>query len=63
LVDMNYQGPITFESFSSAVVDRHLSTALAVWRNLWSDGMDLAVSARGFIDAGLVRAEETRGSR
>jgi D-psicose/D-tagatose/L-ribulose 3-epimerase len=63
LVDMNYQGPITFESFSSAVVDRHLSTALAVWRNLWSDGMDLAVSARGFIEAGLSQAEATRGSR
>jgi len=49
LADIDYSGPITFESFSSAVVDPQLSNTLAVWRNLWSDGMDLAVSARSFI--------------
>jgi len=63
LVDIDYAGPITFESFSSAVVSRHLSNTLAVWRNLWEDGMDLAVSAREFISSGMDRARATRGSR
>jgi len=56
LTEINYQGPITFESFSSAVVDPNLSNTLAVWRNLWSDGMDLATSARTFIVEGLTQA-------
>ncbi len=47
---IGYRGPITFESFSSAVVDPRLSTALAVWRNMWSDGDDLAGHAKAFID-------------
>ena len=53
LVRIGYAGPITFESFSSAVVDPALSTALAVWRNLWSDSADLARRARQFIDSEL----------
>ncbi len=63
LADIDYTGPITFESFSSAVVSRHLSNTLAVWRNLWEDGMDLAVSAREFISSGMERARASRGSR
>jgi len=54
---------MTFESFSSAVVDPQLSTTLAVWRNLWSDSMDLATHAREFIAAGMEQARQTRGSR
>ena len=53
LRDVGYVGPVTFESFSSAIVDPHLSVRLAIWRNLWSDGADLAASARSFIGAGL----------
>lgn len=49
LARIGYTGPITFESFSSAVVSRGLSNDLAVWRNLWSDGTDLAVRAHRFI--------------
>lgn len=63
LADIDYTGPMTFESFSSAVVDPQLSTTLAVWRNLWSDSMDLATHARGFIAAGMERARQTRRSR
>jgi D-psicose/D-tagatose/L-ribulose 3-epimerase len=48
-----YTGTITFESFSSAVVHPTLSNTLAVWRNLWQDGADLASHARKFIAAGL----------
>lgn len=47
---IGYNGPIAFESFSSAVVDPKLSNMLGVWRNLWSDSMDLATHARRFID-------------
>jgi D-psicose/D-tagatose/L-ribulose 3-epimerase len=46
---IDYTGPVTFESFSSAVVARGLSNDLAIWRNLWSDGEDLARHARAFM--------------
>ena len=49
LVASGYDGPVTFESFSSAVVHPELSNQLAVWRNLWSDGDDLAAHAHQFI--------------
>jgi D-psicose/D-tagatose/L-ribulose 3-epimerase len=49
LHDIGYTGPITFESFSSAVVAAGLSNDLAIWRNLWNDGEDLARHARAFI--------------
>jgi D-psicose/D-tagatose/L-ribulose 3-epimerase len=53
LRDTGYAGPVTFESFSRAVVSPDLSDRLAVWRDLWTDGMDLAVDARNFIADGL----------
>ncbi len=40
---------MTFESLGSAVVHPELSNQLAVWRNLWSDGDDLARHARSFM--------------
>ncbi len=49
LQKINYQGPITFESFSSEVVDENLSNTLCVWRNLWEDSDDLARSALSFM--------------
>lgn len=57
LEKINYQGPITFESFSSAVVSESLSNNLAVWRNMWKDGHDLAIHARHFIENCLSSAE------
>ncbi|MFI6793849.1 sugar phosphate isomerase/epimerase family protein [Nonomuraea sp. NPDC050383] len=59
LGDIGYQGPITFESFSSAVVMRGLSNDLAIWRNLWTDGEDLARHARAFI-GGQLHASRSR---
>jgi D-psicose/D-tagatose/L-ribulose 3-epimerase len=53
LAAVNYQGVVAFESFSSAVVAPGLSTTLAIWRNMWTDGYDLARHARAFVDAGL----------
>lgn len=59
LADIGYAGPITFESFSSAVVSPTLSNDLAIWRNLWSDGPALARHARAFITNQL---EASRGA-
>ncbi|MCQ9368721.1 sugar phosphate isomerase/epimerase [Brevibacterium sp. 91QC2O2] len=56
LADSQYGGPITFESFSTAVVDPILSNGLSVWRNLWSDSTDLALHARSFIEGQLTAA-------
>ena len=53
LKEINYSGIITFESFSSEVVDPVLSNTLAVWRNLWSNSEDLASEALKFIKNGL----------
>ncbi|WP_055555895.1 sugar phosphate isomerase/epimerase [Streptomyces sp. NBRC 110028] len=59
LADIGYQGPVTFESFSSAVVAPGLSHDLAVWRNLWADGPDLAAHARSYI-ADQIKAAHAR---
>lgn len=53
LAKHNYKGPITFESFSSAVVSASLSNTLCVWRNLWDDSEDLATSANAFMRSGV----------
>ena len=53
LAEIDFRGPVTFESFSSAVVAPGLSNDLAIWRNLWDDGFDLATHARSFIADGL----------
>ena len=49
LKDVNYEGVITFESFSSEVVHPTLSSALSIWRNTWTDSFELAVGARKFL--------------
>ena len=50
---IGYDGPVVFESFSSAVVDEHLSNTLGVWRNLWDDSADLGAHANAFIRSQL----------
>jgi D-psicose/D-tagatose/L-ribulose 3-epimerase len=49
LHEVDYQGVLTFESFSSEVVHPTLSSNLAIWRNTWTDSMQLATDAREFI--------------
>lgn len=49
LARQKYDGPIVFESFSSAIVSEDLSNTLAIWRNLWRDSADLASHANRFI--------------
>lgn len=58
LADIGYTGPVTFESFSSAVLSATLTRDLAIWRNLWDDGEDLARHARAHM-AGLIAAART----
>ncbi|HEV7849611.1 MAG TPA: sugar phosphate isomerase/epimerase [Mycetocola sp.] len=55
-----YDGPVVFESFSSAVVNEDLSRMLGIWRNLWDDSDDLAAHANQFI-RGQLRAVESIG--
>lgn len=50
---IGYDGPVVFESFSSAVVSPALSNTLGIWRDLWRDGDDLAAHANRFIRDGL----------
>ncbi|MFV0407438.1 MAG: sugar phosphate isomerase/epimerase family protein [Propioniciclava sp.] len=55
---LGYDGPVVFESFSSAVVSAQLSNTLGIWRNLWEDSEDLANHANRYIrDA--IRAVQT----
>ena len=58
LVAIDYQGPITFESFSSKVVGQPLEGILGIWRNLWEDSRDLAVHAKAFTEVQLKSAKE-----
>lgn len=57
LDDIGFAGPITFETFSSAIVAEGLSHDLAIWRNLWTDGTAVARQARAFIAAQLEAAQ------
>jgi D-psicose/D-tagatose/L-ribulose 3-epimerase len=63
LAMIDYAGVITFESFSSTVVNEDLSNALAIWRNLWDDGMNLAVHAREFMAGGIQAAAMAKAHR
>ncbi|QFG69738.1 sugar phosphate isomerase/epimerase family protein [Ornithinimicrobium pratense] len=54
---LGYDGPITFESFSSAVVAPDLSRMLGIWRNLWEDNADLGSHANRFIRDQLTAVE------
>jgi D-psicose/D-tagatose/L-ribulose 3-epimerase len=45
LHDVGYEGPIVFESFSSAIVSEAFTAALGIWREPWTDSEDLATHA------------------
>ena len=62
LLDIDYGRDITFESFSSAVVDESLSLACAIWRDTWTDNMPLAQHARRFIDLKMDEARRRRAT-
>lgn len=56
LHEVGYEGTVTFESFSSEVVHPTLSSNLAIWRDLWTDGEELARGARAFLAEHLERS-------
>jgi D-psicose/D-tagatose/L-ribulose 3-epimerase len=56
LVDIGYAGAVTFESFSSTIGEGPLLYDLAIWRDLWNDGAELAAHARRFMADGLAAA-------
>jgi D-psicose/D-tagatose/L-ribulose 3-epimerase len=60
LVQVGYQGPITFESFSSRIVGQPLEGILGIWRNLWEDSHDLASHALIYTKAQLKAAQEAQ---
>jgi D-psicose/D-tagatose/L-ribulose 3-epimerase len=60
VVKSGYQGPITFESFSSRVVGQPLEGILGIWRNLWEDSVDLATHALMYTKSQLKAAQEAQ---
>ena len=62
LLDIGYERDITFESFSSAVVDEGLSLACAIWRDTWTENMPLAKHAKAFIDLKMEEAVRRRAT-
>ncbi|QWT24436.1 sugar phosphate isomerase/epimerase [Subtercola sp. PAMC28395] len=59
LNESNFTGPITFESFSGAVLDPELSHTLGLWRNPWVDPAAVARHAHDFIATQLAAAAAT----
>ncbi len=54
---IGWQDYVTFESFSSAIVDRELSVKMGLWRDLWADNVALARHAHAFIEIGRETAK------
>jgi D-psicose/D-tagatose/L-ribulose 3-epimerase len=51
-----YGGPITFESFSSAIHPRETANTIGIWRDPWTDPMTAATNAHAFLTAQLAAA-------
>ena len=62
LAKAKYRGIITFESFSSAVIDENLTNALAIWRNTWTDNMKLAKDAHDYISNQIQQAHNNNSN-
>lgn len=60
LLDVGYDDYVTFESFSSEVVDKDLSITAGIWRNTWSDNVPLARHAKAFIEERRSSAQRRR---
>jgi len=50
LVAIGYDDYMTFESFSHTVIDRDLSITCGIWRDTWTDNVELARLAKAFIE-------------
>ena len=62
LLDIDYSRDITFESFSSAVVDEGLTVACAIWRDTSTDNKPLAEHAKQLIDLKMAEAKRRRAT-
>ena len=62
LLDIGYGRDITFESFSTAIVDQSLSVACGIWRDTWTDNMPLAKHARAYIEMKMDEAQRRRST-
>jgi D-psicose/D-tagatose/L-ribulose 3-epimerase len=62
LLDIGYSRDITFESFSSAIVDEALSLACGIWRDTWTDNRPLARHAKVFIETRMQEAARRRAT-
>jgi D-psicose/D-tagatose/L-ribulose 3-epimerase len=60
LLDIGYDDYMTFESFSSEVVDKDLSITCGIWRNTWKDNKHLASHAKRFIEERYASAQRRR---
>lgn len=49
LASSGYQGPLTFESFSSSIVSTATRDDIGLWRNPWDNPADVARHAAGFL--------------
>jgi D-psicose/D-tagatose/L-ribulose 3-epimerase len=56
LAEIDYDGVLTFESFSTTVISERFASALAVWRDPWQDSRHLAAHARRFMADQLTAA-------
>ena len=62
LLDIGYKRDITFESFSTAIVDEALSLVCAIWRDTWTENVPLAEHAKGFIVTKMEEAARRRAT-
>jgi D-psicose/D-tagatose/L-ribulose 3-epimerase len=58
LIAIGWDDYVTFESFSTTIVDQDLSLKTAIWRNLWTDNVALAKHARQYIALGVETAKQ-----
>lgn len=59
LFTSGYPGPITFESFSGAVLSAETANDIGLWRSLWTDPARLARHANAFLRTHLADASRS----
>jgi D-psicose/D-tagatose/L-ribulose 3-epimerase len=62
LLDIGYGRDITFESFSTTIVDEALSLVCAIWRDTWTENVPLAEHAKAFIVGRMEEAARRRAT-
>ena len=63
LRESGYEGPITYESFSSRVVGQPLTGILGIWRETWEDGDDLVRHAKMYTQSQMIAAKNAVSRR